>query len=300
MAESKWGLNGPKFGHLRRGRSRSGGDTAEKVSSSSTDMGKVFPLARAAEPRISLKTLEIEFRHEACFLCVSPGKGSQWKGYTMALAAPARAQHAQRYPQLLFSLLTLVSLAVTLTLSSPAWAAPRVFLDYGGGGPTQTVSVGGIITATVLASDIPAGSDGKGLFNVGFVIDYDPVLLSAATPVLGPLWSGSIFATTKNLPGEVGFTSNRFGEASGPIGDDILLGTVEFTGLAPGTTVLSVSHFTGPGDNVLFDATVLDSSPSFFFGGTVEVLIPEPGTAALLSLGLLGLAIGGRPRCPAS
>ena len=80
-------------------------------------------------------------------------------------------------------------------------------------------------------------------------------------------------------------TANRFFMTDGPDGDDILLASIDFTGLAPGLSSLTVGYYTGPGDNTLFDNTVLDASPNFFQSGSIQV-VPEPQTALLLGLGL--------------
>jgi hypothetical protein len=160
-------------------------------------------------------------------------------------------------------------------------------LNVGGTGPDGTTTVGGEVTVEVLASGIPAGSDGLGMFGMGFDITFDAAGLSAAEPDLGPLWVGTGFDDSRNDPGNVGLTSNQFFEPSGPFGDDILLGTIVFTGVTQGLFSLTLGHFVGIGDNNLFDFTTLDDVPSFFTSGSIDV-IPEPSTLALVYLGGMG------------
>ena len=109
---------------------------------------------------------------------------------------------------------------------------------------------------------------------------------ASSAAIAGPLWVGTGFTTSHNDPGDVGIIANRQFMTGGPDGDDILLASIDFTGTAPGLSSLTVGYYTGgSGDNILFDGTVLDGSPSFFQSGSIEV-VPEPQTALLLGMGL--------------
>ena len=124
------------------------------------------------------------------------------------------------------------------------------------------------------------------MFGMGFDLTFDAGGLGASNLVLGPLWTATGFDDSVTAAGRVGLTSNRFFLTDGPFGNDILLGTVDLQGLAPGSYDLSLGYFTGPGDNILFDGTVLDSDAgTFFSAGTV--VVPEPGTAGLFLGGFL-------------
>jgi hypothetical protein len=172
-------------------------------------------------------------------------------------------------------------LLATFGMATSSAAIPMMEIDIGGAGNSTTVDEDDVFTITLSASDIPAGS---GLFGFGFEMSFDSVGLSAGTPAEGPLWTG--FVSTSSGVGSVGITANRFGEASGPTGNDILLASFAMTALAPGSYTLSLAHFTAEGDNVLFDSTVLDGAGSGFFGsGQVVVLVPEPAVLVFLLLG---------------
>jgi hypothetical protein len=178
--------------------------------------------------------------------------------------------------------------SVLLLSASQAFAVPLMHLDIGGSGASASIASGESITVSVFASDIPAGSDSNGMFGFGFDITFESLGLSASNLGLGPLWQFTGFDDTLDTAGRVGLTSNRFFLSSGPSGDDILLATIDFQGLAPGVYDLTLGYFTGVGDNVLFDSTTLDGAASFFGSGSISV--PEPRTSALFLLGLLVLS----------
>jgi hypothetical protein len=159
--------------------------------------------------------------------------------------------------------------------TSAARAIPMLILDIDGQGAAATIAPGATVTASVLASEIPAGTDPEGLFGFGFVLEFDAMGLSITTPQVDDLlWTG--LSATLSETGRVGATANRFGEANGPSGDGILLATVEITALAMGDFWLDLTPFTGPGDNVLFDGTVLDAEPHLFFtSGSVNATPTE-------------------------
>jgi hypothetical protein len=184
---------------------------------------------------------------------------------------------------------TLVA-ALVMCLAGQSSAVPYVHVNVGGAGPDGTISApGGTIAVEVLASDIPAGSDGLGMFGMGFTILFDDAGLTAADGVLGPLWYLTGFDDSRNDPGNVGLTSNRFFQESGPSGDDILLGTIEFTAEQVGTWALTLDYFTDVGDNILFDMTILDDDPGAFFTSGSISIIPEPASFALVLAGFAGL-----------
>ncbi|MAI80230.1 MAG: hypothetical protein CL917_14875 [Deltaproteobacteria bacterium] len=181
-------------------------------------------------------------------------------------------------------------LLILISISTQASALPLMFMDIGGSGSGGQVQQGESVTINVLLSDVPIGTDSKGLFSFGFDIAYDSAGLNATTHDFGALWQSTGIDSSKNDPGDVGLSANRFFMSSGPYGDNILLGTIEFVGLTPGTYSLTLGHFTGTGDNVLFDGNSIDDGPAFFTNGSLEV-VPEPGTFVLVSMGmaLLGL-----------
>jgi hypothetical protein len=151
------------------------------------------------------------------------------------------------------------------------------------------------VTASVLASGVPAGADGKGLFGFGFMLGFDPSALAITTPLIDDLWTG--MAATVADPGVVGATANRFGETSGPWGDGIPLASVEITALAAGDFELVLASFTGPGDNVLFDGYSLDEEGAEFFPTELPSVtvsepggvIPEPSAALVFAIGFAAM-----------
>jgi len=192
--------------------------------------------------------------------------------------------------------LQILSSAVALVLASAvlpaatASAAPIMNIEVAGGGPDGVIGLGDTVTVSLYGNDIPVGTDGNGLFGFGFSILFDDAVLSTAGPTAGPLWVGVGFSEFRNDPGDAGALANRFFAPSGPSGNDILLASLDFTGDAIGLSNLTVGYYTGPGDNILFDSTVLDSSLSFFQSGSINV-VPEPQTGLLLGMGLAFLAV---------
>ena len=170
-----------------------------------------------------------------------------------------------------------VVFSLALAAASSVRASPAMNLEIDGGGPNGVIVTGETVTVSLYGNDIPVGSGvgGDGLFGFGFAITFNDSILDSSAALAGPLWVGTGFTTSHNDPGDVGITANRFFMSDGPDGDDILLASIDFTGLAPGLSSLTLGYYTGAGDNTLFDGTVLDNSPNFFQSGSIEV-IPEP------------------------
>jgi hypothetical protein len=183
-----------------------------------------------------------------------------------------------------------------VALAGGAHAAPNLTLDFSGNGPHGSANVGDTVTVSIIANEIPAGTDSKGLFGFGFDLSFDPSLVAASPATAGPLWALSGFSDSSSTASSVGLSANRFFQASGPSGSGILLATIDLLAQSAGVSSLELSWYTGgPGDNSLFDGTVLDGSASFFVGGSLEV-IPEPSSALLIGLGLAGLTYKRRKR----
>lgn len=191
--------------------------------------------------------------------------------------------------------LSILSLLLACALATNVSAAPILSIDVGGAGANGVVGLGDTVTVSLVGNEIPVGTDGNGLFGFGFSILYDGSLLSTTGATQGPLWTGTGFVDTRNDAGHVGILANRFFMLSGPSGNNILLATLAFTGLSVGTSPLTVGYYTGEGDNLLFDGSVLDGSLGFFESGSLHVVselkVPEPNTALLVGLGLFLLGV---------
>jgi len=138
-------------------------------------------------------------------------------------------------------------------------------------------TVGGSVVVDIVA-DIPDISP-----VLGWGIDLtiaDPAIASWSLLAIGPAWDPATAPDGDGLAGLV-FPSGIWGQ-------DLLLATVEFTGLAEGTTMITLSD-DNPDD--LSEGFALD--PTGFADvdyccGSITVL-PEPASLALLALGLVAL-----------
>lgn len=189
---------------------------------------------------------------------------------------------------------TALVLWILLSLhAATALATPTIRIDLAGQGSTAQVVVGETVLARILASGIPAGTDGRGLKSMGFMVEYDPIQLFAMNPALGPLWLDTGNTGSLIGPGLIGLLSNHFSPTpttTGPFGDEILLANIDFVALTPGVHVLTLSQWAV---NQLFDGTTLDGDMEYFDGMLVAV-VPEPRTPLLILIGL-GLLSIGRP-----
>lgn len=163
------------------------------------------------------------------------------------------------------------------------------------GGP---LAVGDLFDVDIAISNVPEGEDGRGLFGIGFALAYSSTALAYEGGALDELWLSTGFSDRSDVPGSIGWTATRAFQRSGPSGESVALGRMTFRVLSGGLHSLSLAGLTGPGDNVLYDGTILDGDSSFFSDGlTLDVslvVVPEPGTAILLGLGLASLCAKGR------
>ena len=167
--------------------------------------------------------------------------------------------------------------------------------------PVDTAGVGGTLAFDVRVEDL--GDEIVAAFDLDFV--FDPALLTFNGLVFGASFggaAGSFSGFETPAPGLVDFF--LFSILSDDVlaaaqGGSALLARLSFTGLAPGSSPMNVP---GLGDDPLFallgrEATALDLAA---IGSALAVVTPrpvaEPGSLALLGIGLLAVGVGARRR----
>jgi len=195
---------------------------------------------------------------------------------------------------------------VTMMVASSAQALVTVDASSAADGTTQSVG----FTFDV---DINVTWDGTGALTGIFTShtwDSSQLSLIGADSTLGA--PGMFETRPQILPGGTAFVPlalSRFGTiAAGVSGDDLTSSarTVQYGAVTPvdtagGDLVVRLTfQIIGAGDGVaeITNANLIGDAgavgDSFAFGAGVAVAIPEPGTALLMGLGLLGLAGAGR------
>jgi len=184
---------------------------------------------------------------------------------------------------------TLIAVAALVGLASAANAAT---LSINPGGVGGTYNVGDLITITVTgdsagASDL--GIFGRILFSNGGIANIDAASASQNTLLaFGSIpWTNG--TTTCNASDCDMFNAlSAFGLSPAPA-SNLMVSTVSFLAAAPGTTTLTWE--TDPNTGFQLNFFGITSS-----AGSSITVVPEPTTAALLGLGLFGLAVAGRRR----
>jgi len=199
-----------------------------------------------------------------------------------------------------------ITAVVTMMVASSAQASVTVNASSAADGTTQSVG----FTFDV---DINVTWDGAGSLTGIFTShtwDSSQLSLIGADSTLG---APGMFETRPNIMAGTSFAPvmGRFGTiAAGVAGDDlsasartVQYGSTTALGAGRAATDLVVRltfQIVGAGDGVaeITNANLLGDSGSngdtYAFGTGVAVAIPEPGTALLMGLGLLGLAGAGR------
>ena len=132
-------------------------------------------------------------------------------------------------------------------------------------------------------------------FNVAGSTETAFAAWSGGAVALNPIATGDIALVTPNLANgwEKGTTIAGGGSSPCVFGACTSLGTAAFV-LSGTSGVIAVGAVGAPGGTVIGDGTFVDIAPISNLG--TFTVIPEPTTASLLGLGLLGLTVAGRRR----
>jgi hypothetical protein len=139
----------------------------------------------------------------------------------------------------------------------------------------------------------------------GFVSSFDAAgstetpfaAWSGGAVALNPIATGDIALVTLNMANGWEKGTTIAGGASSPcvFGACTSLGTASFV-LSGSNGVIAIGGVGEPGGTVIGDGTFQDIAGSSNLGSFNIMIIPEPTTASLLGLGLLGLTAVGRRR----
>lgn len=184
---------------------------------------------------------------------------------------------------------------VALALAGSAWRAEAASLSLV---PSQaTIGIGGGIAVDVVIADLGLGAAPT---VAGFDLDitFDPGVLSFVSVDfggdLGVIGLETLLPSVNLLAGPTrvdlalsSLLSDATLDANQPA--SFVLATLHFTGLGLGTSALAITQ-------ALLANTPGGAITTTLSGTSIEVVVPEPGSLALVALGLAGFARAGTRR----